>query len=125
MAEKNFCIACGKEYEVCPNCPDSTSFVPWRRRYCSVDCFKAFEIARSYANNEKTKEEAYESLSNIKNKDFSEFNTATGEIIRKIMYREPEMPVEEINEASVTINDEEVSEVAPAKIRTKRKKVSD
>lgn len=85
MAETNRCLACGREYEICGLCPAAVTFTPWRRIYCSADCFRMFETARSYKNGEKTKQEARRSLARIKTDGYQDFHTNTGKIITEIM----------------------------------------
>lgn len=35
------CIVCGNGYDHCDNCDKMSSFVPWRKVACSVECYQA------------------------------------------------------------------------------------
>lgn len=95
MTNKGICFACGKEYDICPNCPGNEhGFVPWRRMYCSIDHFKLFELIREYKNGKISKEEVIQQLSSIKHDGFEDFNTATGRTLREIL-SESAAPAEE------------------------------
>lgn len=96
--------------------------------HCSIDHFKIFEIAREYQNGSLTRDEALDQLSRTDTAGYEAFDTATGEILRKLLTvvpaeTVPVVIVEERDEA----NQDEIAPAPNAKAetnvtRTKRSK---
>lgn len=112
MTRTQKCFCCGKEYEVCPHCPTDYGFSPWRSMHCSIDHFKIFEIVREYQNGALTRDEALDRLSRTDTTGYETFDTATGEILRRLL---TVVPVESVD--PVVIVDERgetnQTEIAP------------
>lgn len=53
--------------------------------HCSIDHFKIFEIAREYQNGALTRDEALDRLTRTDTTGYETFDTATGEVLRKLL----------------------------------------
>lgn len=60
--------------------------------HCSIDHFKIFEIAREYQNGALTRDQALNRLSRTDTTGYETFNTATGEVLRKLFTVAPADP---------------------------------
>ena len=57
------CIICGKEYEYCGTCSDtSNQKETWRNLYCSENCKQIFEVLSAYAFEHIDAQEAQKKL---------------------------------------------------------------